>query len=203
MECFSLSWLAALARSVVVLAGLAFAGSTQAIDLIGAYRLALAADATYLAARATAEAAREALPQARAGLLPQISASAARGRNNTDQTSQGAVPGETVTRHFDYPSTSASLNLRQPLVRLSNVASFFSAEAQVAVAEATLAQDAQAMALRVAGAYFETLVAREKLQSITIQKEAYAGQLAAAERSLAAGSLFEAKPLQKCREVAA
>ncbi len=187
MECFSLSWVVALARSVVVLAGLAFAGSAQAIDLIGAYRLALAADATYLAARATAEAAREALPQARAGLLPQISASAARSRNNTDQTSQGAVPGETVTRHFDYPSTSASLNLRQPLVRLSNVASFFSAEAQVAVAEATLAQDAQAMALRVAGAYFETLVAREKLQSITIQKEAYSGQLAAAERSLAAG----------------
>jgi len=176
-----------IARGAALSAGLAFAGITYAIDLIGAYRLALAADATYLAARANFEAAREALPLARAGLLPQISASVARGHNNTDQTSQGPVPGQSLTRHFDYPSLSASLNLRQPLIRMSNVASFFSAEAQVAVAEATLAQDAQAMALRVAGAYFETLVAREKLQSITVQKEAYAGQLAAAERALAAG----------------
>lgn len=183
----ALAGLRAIPRGAPLLAGLAFAVNTHAIDLVGAYRLALAADATYLAARASAQAAREALPQARASLLPQISASVARGRNSTDQTTQGPVPDQTVTRHFDYPSTSASLNLRQPLVRLGNVASYFSAEAQVAVAEATLAQDAQAMALRVAGTYFETLVAREKLQSITNQKEAYAGQLAAAERSFAAG----------------
>lgn len=166
---------------------MAFAGAGEAADLMDAYRLAIAGDPVYLAARATAEAARELVPQARAGLLPQLSASAFRGQNSTAQTTQGFVAGAPSTRHFDYPSTAMSLNLRQPLVKLAGIASYQSAEAQVAAAEATLAQEAQALTLRVAGAYFEVLVAREKVHSVLAQKEAYRAQLAAAERGLASG----------------
>jgi outer membrane protein len=46
-----------------------------AADLVQVYREALAYDAQYAAARAAAEAGREKLPQALAGLLPTISAS--------------------------------------------------------------------------------------------------------------------------------
>jgi outer membrane protein TolC len=46
-----------------------------AADLLQVYREALAYDAQYAAARATAEAGREKQPQALAGLLPTIGAS--------------------------------------------------------------------------------------------------------------------------------
>lgn len=174
-------------RIALVFSGLLLAGTAHALDLLDAYRIAVGSDATYLAARATADAARETLPQARAGLLPQISASAGRSRNNTDQTTQGAIPGQNISRQFDYAARTTTLNVRQPLVRLVNIANYFSAQAQVAAAEANLEQDAQAMALRLAGAYFDALVMRDKFESFTIQKETYLAQLAAAERSLTAG----------------
>lgn len=169
-------------------AGLALAaGPAAAFDLMDAYRLALSADPSFQAARATAEAARELLPQARAELLPQISISASRNNNNTEQTSQSAFTGRDVTREYDYVGKNAALSLRQPLFRLGSVARYYQASAQVDAAEATLEKDTQQLALRVSGAYFDALIAREKLDSILAQKDAYAGQLAAAERSLAAG----------------
>jgi TolC family type I secretion outer membrane protein len=174
-------------RGVSILCiGWSLTGAASAFDLMDAYRLAISGDANFLAARATAEAAREALPQARAGLLPQISATASRSRNDTEQTSKSILGGD-VTRQYDYTGKNASLNLRQPLFRMGNVASYFQAEAQVAVAESTLEQDTQTLALRVASAYFDTLIAREKRDSVRIQKEAYAGQLAASERGFEAG----------------
>lgn len=167
--------------------GLLIATTASAFDLMDAYRLALTNDANFQASRATAEAARELLPQARAGLLPQISISASRSRNNTEQTSPNPYTGGTYSRDYDYFSKSAVLSLRQPLFRLGNVAQYYQAEAQVAAAEATLEKDTQQLAVRVAGAYFDALNASDKLESIRSQKEAYAGQLALAERSLAAG----------------
>lgn len=178
--------LAAPALAALCAGLLLAAAPAAALDLMDAYRLALAADPNFQAARATAEAARELLPQARAELLPQVSISASRANNSTEQTSQNIL-GQDVTREYDYVGKNAALSLRQPLFRLGSVARYYQAGAQVDAAEATLEKDTQQLALRVAGAYFDTLTAREKLDSILVQKEAYAGQLAAAERSLAAG----------------
>ena len=173
-------------RTVLLLCA-ALSGTVDAADLMEAYRLALAGDPVYLAARATAQAGREAVPQAMAGLLPQIAASGSRGHNTTAQTTQSFIAGGQVTQRFDYPATALSLNLRQPLFRPASVATFESAEAQVAAVEVTLLVEEQAVVLRVAGAYFDVLVSREKLGSVLAQKEAYRGQLAAAERSFTSG----------------
>jgi outer membrane protein/protease secretion system outer membrane protein len=171
-------------RLAALCAGLALAaGPAGAFDLMDAYRLALTADPNFQAARATAEAARELLPQARAELLPQISISANRSKNDTEQTSKAY----NLTREYEYTGKNDALSLRQPLFRLGSVARYYQASAQVDAAEATLEKDTQQLALRVSDAYFGALVAREKLDSILAQKDAYAGQLAAAERSLAAG----------------
>lgn len=174
-------------RSAVFCAGLTLAGAAGAFDLLDAYRLAVNGDANYLLARATAAAARETLPQARAGLLPQISASASRSRNDTEQTTQNTLTGQDLSRQYDYTAKNAALNLRQPLLRLGSVAHYYQAQAVVAGAEATLEKDTQALALRVASAYFDVLVAGERLDSLHSQKEAYAGQLAAFERAFAHG----------------
>ena len=63
-----------------------------AADLLQVYREALAYDAQYAAARSTAEAGREKVPQALAGLLPTIGASGNTFGNDTKYDSRlGAV----------------------------------------------------------------------------------------------------------------
>jgi protease secretion system outer membrane protein len=157
----------------------------QAMDLVGAYRLALANDANFLAAQASAEAAREAIPQARAGLLPSIGYSNNRSKNSTDQTTETALgPRESA---YDYVGISRSLSLRQPLLRVDRMVQLSQAGSQVAAAEATLEKETQNLALRVSGAYFDVLLAKARLNSILAQKKAYAGQMANAERSFASG----------------
>lgn len=168
------------------MAGLVSAAPAHALDLLAAYRLALTGDANYQMARAAADAAREAIPQARAGLLPQVSISASRSRNDTDQTTE-TVRGPSSTR-YDYSGRSAAFSVRQPLLRMANVAQYFQAEAQVDAAEATLEKETQGLAVRVAGAYFDALVSLARLDTAGAQKDAYAAQLKSAERGLKAGT---------------
>jgi protease secretion system outer membrane protein len=170
----------------VLCAGIALPSAASAFDLLDAYRLAVAGDANFLAARATADAAREALPQAKAGLLPQISLSANRNHYDTDQTSIDSLRRER-TIEYEYWGKNGALSLRQPLFRLGNVANYFQAEASVAGAEATLEKHTQNLALRLAGAYFDVLAAIDKLDTVRTQKAAYAGQLTASERAFETG----------------
>ena len=72
----------------LVLSGLLLSCSTAVLsmDLLQAYEAAKLQDATILAARATAQAGRENLPQALAQLLPNISASVGYNKNNLTST---------------------------------------------------------------------------------------------------------------------
>ena len=163
-------------------------GPAWSMDLLGAYRAAITNDASFLAARSALEAARENVPQARAGLLPQVSASAQRTQNHTDRQLipvDGGPSGPTVTT--TYPAESAVLSLRQPLFRRYNWAQLSFAEAQVAAAEAVFEKDRQDAGLRVATAYFEVLLAQSRVQTVRAELEALTGQLELAERAFAAG----------------
>ncbi len=172
---------------VAVLCGLTFfAAPAPAMDLLQAYRLAAEADAGYLAARAAAEAAREAIPQARAALLPSVSLSSARSKSDTRQESQ-TIFGPRVSNFDNYEVKSDVLSLRQPLFRMGSFIALAQAREQVDAAEATLAQESQLMALRVAGTYFDVLQAQDRLEAIRSQKAAYAGQLGLSERAFRAG----------------
>lgn len=150
---------------------LASANPVGAADLLGAYRQALENDANFLAARANNEAAREAVPQARAGLLPNLSFSGSRSKNNTDIT-QNTILGPR-TSHFDYIAEGQNLTLRQPLYRRANMAQYRQAEAQVAGAELTLDRERQNLAARVAGAYFDVLAAQDQRRFAAEQKKTY------------------------------
>lgn len=165
--------------------GLLAAESARSMDLLASYRMALANDATFLAAIATAEASREAIPQARAGLLPVISYSNSRSHNSTTQTSLTTLGAN--TRDYDYLGKSEALTLRQPLLRVDRVIQYNQAQAQVAAAEATLEKDTQGLAVRLASAYFTCLLSLERLEAILAQQVAYAGQQKLAERAFAAG----------------
>jgi TolC family type I secretion outer membrane protein len=163
----------------------ALAAPADADDLLSLYREAIVADATFLAAQADTAAQREALPQARAQLLPNLSFSGTRGKNTTEQTSQSLLGP--VTSERDYDSHNYMLSLRQPLFRPYNVAAYHQARARVESADASLAWAAQDVAVRVGGAYFDALLARSELDVNQAQQGAYAAQLAYAEKSFVAG----------------
>jgi TolC family type I secretion outer membrane protein len=157
------------------------------LDLSQAYQAALEQDATIRAARAAADARRERLPQARAQLLPNISASVTRFKNNLDRTAPNLL-GQPVASEQDYFSATQAVTLRQPIYRKYQFADYRQAQAQVEEANATLERNVQSVGVRVSGAYFEALLTEEQLALVLAQKTAYTTQLDAARKRLRAGA---------------
>lgn len=169
--------------------GCTLLGLTQgvhAMDLLQAYQAAQQHDATILAARANVVAERERLPQAKSQLLPSLNASVSRTANRLASVLPNFL-GEEKASFNDYPSSNKTLTLRQSLYRPQLTAQYRLTKAQVEDAEAALKQEEQNLAVRVGGAYFETLLAHEQLALIQAQQAAYASRLDAARKSFAAG----------------
>jgi outer membrane protein/protease secretion system outer membrane protein len=171
----------------LVSAAVATWAQAPVMDLKQVYQAALEQDATIRASRATADSGRERLPQARAGLLPQISASAGRNNNNLDTTAPNIL-GTPVTTNEKYLSDNKTLQLRQPLVNMQRWLQFQQAKSVVEEVEANLDRDLQNLVVRVAGVYFEALMADEQLDLVLAQKKTYTALVDAAKKGLAAGS---------------
>ena len=160
---------------------------SAALDLKQVYEAALQQDASIRASRAAADAGRERLPQAKAALLPQVSASAGRNTNNLDTTAPNIL-GNLSTTNDKYFSDNRAIQLRQPLMNMQRWLQFQQAKSIVDEAEANLDRDLQNLVVRVAGAYFETLLADEQLDLVLAQKTLYTALVDAAKKGLAAGS---------------
>lgn len=168
------------------LLALVAAADASALDLMQSYQLALQQDANYQASRAEADASREAVPQARAQLLPNISSSLAQSRNDTNSASPG-LGGQKVFNSYQYDSSAFAVTLRQPLYRKYNFALYRQAQSQVDSAEAVLDKSLQDLAVRLSGAYLEALMAQHQQALVLAAKEAYGAQLEGAKRSFKAG----------------
>ncbi len=152
-------------------------------DLLQVYREALVNDAQYAAARATAEAGREKLPQGLSGLLPTIGASA-----NTVGNDNTYHPNGAPTSRNGYNSNGYMLTLSQPIFRWQNWVQYDQAKLQVVQTEANFAQASQDLVLRVAQAYFDVLYASENLSAVRANKEATAQQLELAKKTFEVGT---------------
>lgn len=168
-------------------AALASWAQSNVLDLKQVYQAALAQDANIRASRAAADSGRERLPQARAGLLPQVSASAGRNNNNLDTTAPNIL-GNPTTTNDQYFSDNRTLQVRQPLINMQRWLQFQQAKSVVEEVEANLDRDLQNLVVRVAGAYFETLMADEQLDLVLAQKKTYTALVDAAQKGFAAGS---------------
>jgi protease secretion system outer membrane protein len=173
------------ARLSVVLAAV-LAAPSWAIDLSQAYQAAFDRDSTIRAARATAESRRERLPQARAQLLPNISAAATRFKNKLDSTT--LISGREIPSQQSYNSSTESLTLRQPIFRKFQFDDYHQAQAIVEDANATLDKEVENLVVRVGGAYFEALLAEDQLMLIRAQKSAYMTQLDSARKRFSGGA---------------
>ena len=166
---------------------LAVCAQTSVMDFKQVYQAALEQDANIRASRAAADSGRERLPQARAGLLPQVSANAGRNFNDLNSTSPNIL-GALTTTNDKYFSDNRAVQLRQPLMNMQRWLQFEQAKSMVAESEASLDRDLQNLVVRVAGAYFEYLMADEQLDLVLAQKKLYTSLVDAAKKGLAAGS---------------
>ena len=158
---------------------------TFGADLLEIYRLALASDPVYSAARAGWTASQEKLPQGLAGLLPQASVSASTQYNDRDLRFRNpAVAGSQA----QYNSNTASLSVTQPLYRKQNLVAYDQGKTQVALADVQFASVAQDLILRVSQAYFDVLLASANLSFTRAQKTAIAQQLEQAKRNFEVGN---------------
>lgn len=154
-------------------------------SLLDAYQAALKHDATLASARAANTAAQEKAIQGRALLLPTAGLSANGARNWTDISSQSAfIPSGTR----NYNSRGVVLSLAQPLFRKQNWAQYGQSKLVVEQANIELGRAQQDLILRLAQAYFDILLAQDRVVFVGAQKTAISEQLAQAKRSFEVGT---------------
>ena len=169
-------------RSLALVAVLLLApvGALAADDLIDVYETAQRTDPVFRQAQANLEAVEEAIPQARAGLLPDI-----RATGNADVVDQEQTT--TTTQNINDTSFSYGVRLTQPLLRYDRIQQLDRAEMRVAQAQAELAAARQDLLLRVADRYFAILDAREALAAAEAEKRAVKRQLEQAKQRFEVG----------------
>lgn len=161
-----------------------FASPLFAADLMQVYRQAQDNDPTFAAARQVLDAAREKMPQARAGLLPNLNLS---GNTVSNKNEVSRHDGPTLQKQ-NYNSNGYQLTLSQPLFRWQNWVGYKQSEIQVVQAEANFAQARQDLILRVSQAYFDVNYAIESLAAVRANKTAIAQQLASAKKNFEVGT---------------
>ena len=165
-------------------AALIVSAPSAAEDLMQIYREAQQNDPAIAAARANWEATQERVPQARAGLLPNVALSASANANYFG-TNLDSDPHVGINRNFGLGGLTVSAS--QPLYRYANSVAYSQAVEQVQQADYTLASARQDLILRVAIAYFDVLLAQFSVEVTESQKAAVSEQLAQAKRNFEVG----------------
>ncbi|WP_271409490.1 TolC family outer membrane protein [Pseudomonas sp. Q1-7] len=163
--------------SLAIAVASAFAGAAWAedaplsakTDLVTVYKDAVDNNADLAAARANYEAQREAVPQARSGLLPQINGGAT--ANNT--RTKLDEPSETFSRSgIAYQAT-----LSQPIFRADRWFQLKAAESLTEQAALDFSATQQNLILQTAETYFAVLRAQDNLASTKAEEAAFKRQL--------------------------
>ncbi len=172
------------------------AASEKATALLAVYREALSRDPKYQAARADYDIATEALPQARAGLLPTATLDYQKSaiRQDVDKASNPTFP----TGASRYPSANLGLTITQPLLRASAVFKYSQAGISVEQARFNLLAAEQDLILRVASAVLNVMAGHDGLALARAERDATERQyeLAKARKSSGLGNvtqLFDAE----------
>jgi outer membrane protein len=163
---------------------LAFAGAACAEDLMQIYREAQQNDPALAAARANWQATQERVPQARAALLPSISAG---GNLNANEGRATTYTHPRTSSSNVFAASNLTISAAQPLFRAQNVVALSQAQRLVEQADYSLAASQQELMIRVAVAYFDVLLAEVNVELAEAQKAAVSEQLAQARRNFEVG----------------
>jgi outer membrane protein len=153
-------------------------------DLMQIFREAQGADPAIAAAKANWTATQEKGPQARAGLLPVVTATGSANLYNYDASIKSDPPVD-INRNFHQYIGAVSAS--QPLFRYQNLMVYDQAKQQVTQADYVLSIAQQDLIIRVAVAYFDILLAQYNIELAESQKKAVVEQLAQAKRNFEVG----------------
>ncbi|MFV3412678.1 TolC family outer membrane protein [Pseudomonas nitroreducens] len=138
-------------------------------DLISVYKDAVDNNADLAAAQADFLARKEAVPQARSGLLPQINAGASTGSTRTSLD----TPSATLNRNTQLVQASLS----QPLFRADRWFQLKAAENTTEQAQLEFSATQQQLILQTAQTYFGVLRAQDNLAASKAEEAAFKRQL--------------------------
>lgn len=171
-------------RSLVSALLLIIGTSIRAEDLMQIYEIALSRDAIFQGAQAQYLASREAKPQARSFILPQINGSASYARTG-QSVDRSSLAGGDVSSDFD--THSYALNLNQVIFNKDLFIGLRQADLTLAQAEAEVEAARQNLIVRVATAYFDVLAAEDTLRFTVAEKDAIGRQLEQAQKRFEVG----------------
>ena len=167
---------------------------SRAEDLVAIYQQAEVSDPQFKGVEAAHQATLEALPQARAGLLPQISISSNVAQNFQDFTREVTVLDPNVggptaggSGDADFLTYGYTLSITQPIYRHDRFVQLKQADSRIRQAEAEVGAARQDLMIRVAERYFEVLAAQDSLEFAQAEKKALERQLEQAKQRFEVG----------------
>ncbi len=166
-------------QPLAVAAGLLLAGVAQAQSLQELYDAARGYDATYLATKASADAAAARAAQAEALIRPSFGLSASGTQGRVDPPIGQNVNSRTLT---------AGLQGKYSVYNAANAPTIDKARRGFEVAQADLESAEQDLIVRLATAYFDVLAAKDALTTSQANKAGISEQLASAKRNFEVGT---------------
>jgi outer membrane protein, protease secretion system len=200
------SFLLATKSTLLYLVIFTVSSQVKALSLIQAYEAALLHDPSYLAAIQENLAGQQYKVIGRAGLLPHITASYSKNKNQTEvstikhlepvgiTSTEPAVEPDSVKTQASvspedrrYTSESTSLQFRQSLFSTEAWARYQQGKFQTLASDAQFRAKSQDLILRVASLYSTAKYNEDQLSQALSQRDAYAEQRRSNERMLESG----------------
>lgn len=154
-------------------------------SLLDIYHQALAHDPTLASALSANKAAQEIIEQGKALYRPTINFSA---NANTTQSHIRYLRGAPPPSSTNFENFNAAIEARQPIYRKQNLVEMDQAVTQVSLADKQYHLSQQELILRSTQAYFDVLIAQDKIALIDAQKVAILSQLDQAKATFEVGT---------------
>ena len=155
-------------------------------SLLDIYQQALAHDPTLASALSANQAAQEIIEQGKALYRPTVNFNADANAVQSDirYISSTRDPSRSNFENYKY-----GIDARQPIYRKQNLIQIAQATTQVSQADKQLYLSQQTLILRTTQAYFEVLIAQDKIDLIDAQKTAISSQLEQAKANFEVGTV--------------
>ena len=154
-------------------------------SLLDIYHQALAHDPTLASALSANKAAQEIIEQGKALYRPTVNFSA---DANTTQSHIRYLSGTPPPSSTNFENLKATIEARQPIYRKQNLVEMDQAITQVSLADKQYHLSQQDLILRSTQAYFDVLIAQDKIALINAQKAAILSQLDQAKATFEVGT---------------
>ena len=159
--------------------------AAKTMSLVDVYHQALAHDPTLASALSANKAAQEIIEQGKALYRPTVNFNA---DASTSRTHIRYLDSNVPAANSSFENYKAGVEARQPIYRKQNLVQIEQSKTQVSLADKQYNLSQQELILRTTQAYFDVLLAQDKIDLIGAQKTAILGQLEQAKATFEVGT---------------